>query len=131
MNHGQDDFDEHLRRALHEAADGVQPTDGGLDRIRRSLTRPRPVLLAGMMAAYAAAAQWASSGLHRLMAWLQTVFGATPEGQQGAPGMPRWRRPRAGTTLAALLAAAVVVVGVVALTPALRQSLPGIAVGSR
>src|SRR5215467_8206554 len=107
MSHEPDDFDEHLRRALHEAADGVQPADGGLDRIRRSLTRPRPVLLAGLMTAWATAAQWASSGLHALMAWLQTVFGATAEGPQGAPGMPRWRRPRAGAALAALLAAAV------------------------
>ena len=129
MNRGQDDFDEHLRRALHEAADRVQPTDGGLDRIRRSLARPRPVLVAAIMAAWATAAQWASSGLHTLMAWPRTVFGAPPESQQGAPTGSR--RPRAGTALAALLAAAVAVAGVFVLTPALRQSLPGMAVGSR
>jgi hypothetical protein len=129
MSRGQDDFDEHLRRALHEAADRVQPTHGGLDRIRRSLTRPRPVLLAAVMAAWATAVQWASSGLQTLMAWLRTVFGATPESQQGAPKGSR--RPWAGTALAALLAAAVAVAGVFALTPALRQSLPGMAVRSR
>src|SRR5262245_8571030 len=114
MSRGQDDFDEHVRRALHEAADRVQPTDGDVHRIRRSWTRPRPVLLAAIMAAWATAAQWASSGLHTLMAWLRTVFGATPEGQRGPPRGSR--RPRAGTALAALLAAAVAVAGVLALT---------------
>src|SRR5215470_13975290 len=57
MSRGRDDFEERLRRALHDAADRVEPADGGLDRIRRSVPRPRPVLLAAMMAACAAAAR--------------------------------------------------------------------------
>jgi hypothetical protein len=129
MSRGQDEFDERLRRALHDAADRVQPADDGLDKIRRSLRRPRPVLLAGMMAACGTAARRAWGGLHTFMAWLPTVFAATPQSQRGAPpGMPR--RRRAGTALVALLAAAVAVAGVFALTAVLRQSAPGTAAGS-
>ena len=129
MSRGQDEFDERLRRALHDAADRVQPTDGGLDKIRRSLTRPRSVLLAGMMAACATVARWASGGLHTLMAWLSTVFAASESQRKAPQGMSR-RRARAGTALVTLLAAAVAVAGAFALTPVLRQSLPGTAVGS-
>jgi hypothetical protein len=129
MSRGQDEFDERLRRALHDAADRVQPTDGGLDKIRRSLTRPRPVLLAGMMAACATAARRASGGLHTLMAWLPTVFAASASQRRPPPGGSR-RRAEAGTALVTLLAAAVAVAGAFALTPALRRSLPGMAVGS-
>ena len=130
MSRDRDDFEERLRRALHDAADRVEPAAGGLDRIRRSLTGPRPVLLAGMMIACATAARRAAAGLHAVMAWLPTVFAAPSDSQPGAPpGMPR-RRVRAGTAVVAVLAAAVTVAGVFALTPVLRQSLPGTVLGS-
>jgi hypothetical protein len=50
MNRGDRDYDELLRRALHEAADWLEPSDNGLDRIRARLTGPRSTPVAWMTA---------------------------------------------------------------------------------
>jgi len=45
------DYDEILRRALRTAADGIEPSGDGLERIRARLTTPRPLASAWLMAA--------------------------------------------------------------------------------
>jgi len=49
MNHSDPDHDELLSRALHEAVDWLEPSEGGLERIRARLTRPRSAPLAWVM----------------------------------------------------------------------------------
>jgi hypothetical protein len=50
MTHSeQEDF---LRRALHAVADTIEPAPDGLERIRQRLSRPRPVVVAWVIAAW-------------------------------------------------------------------------------
>jgi hypothetical protein len=50
MNRSDRDYDELLRRALHEAVDWLEPSEDGLERIRARLKRPRSTPVAWMMA---------------------------------------------------------------------------------
>src|ERR1700733_7398381 len=114
------DFEEILGRALHAAADSVEPADDGLQRIRARLTTPRPLLVAWVMAGYSAGASRARSGLLAISAWLQGVRGAVSENARGAgPGRLRGRRHPARLRAGAVLAIAVFLMtaGVLALTP--------------
>ncbi len=71
------DYDDVLRRVLHAAADLVEPSPDGLERIRARLTPPQPALIAWLLAAYSdlvtpargwaqSAVNWAQPALSRL-----------------------------------------------------------------
>jgi hypothetical protein len=98
MNGSDHDCDEFLRRALHEAADWLEPSEDGLERIRARLTRPRSTPVAWMMAAF---------------------------GRRVPPRAPRRGRSRRWRCAAALLSTAVVAAaaGALALTPLPRQAV--------
>jgi hypothetical protein len=53
MRQREFDYEEILRRALRTAADGIEPSGDGLERIRARLTTPRPLASAWLMAGYA------------------------------------------------------------------------------
>ena len=112
------DLDEILRRALHAAAGSVQPADDGLDRIQARLTTPRPLLVAWVIAAWAAVARRTAGALASVSTWRQSVPGAAR-----GPGHARpspWRlRPTAVLAMAAFVVAA----GVIALTPLPQQAM--------
>jgi len=112
------DLDEILRRALHAAAGSVQPADDGLDRIQARLTTPRPLLVAWVMAAWAAVARRTAGALSSVSTWRQSVPGAVR-----GPGHARpspWRlRPAAVLAMAAFVVAA----AVIALTPLPQQAM--------
>jgi hypothetical protein len=55
MTHSEQE--EILRRALHEVADAIEPAADGLERIRERLSRPRPLLVAWLMACWTGLAQ--------------------------------------------------------------------------
>jgi hypothetical protein len=114
------DLDDILRRALHTAAESVEPADDGLERIRARLSPPRPLLVAWVMAGYAAVARHTVGALSSVSAWLQSVPGAvrghTLEHARRSP----WRlHPIAALGMAAF----VIVAGVIALTPVSQQAM--------
>jgi hypothetical protein len=67
MNTINRDYDEILRRALHAAADSVEPSADGLERIRARL-RPQPLL------SVASAIAWYSEAATRITAWVAPVL---------------------------------------------------------
>src|ERR1700735_1984722 len=71
MSQHDHDFDEVLRRALHAAADSVQPAGDGLERIRARLTRPVPLPVAWVMASYRSASGAVLSRLRLLATWME------------------------------------------------------------
>ena len=75
MSQHDRDFEDLLRRALHSAADSVEPAQDGLERIRTRLTKPYPLPVAWMMAVYSQVARWTLGGLSSVWAWLQPVPG--------------------------------------------------------
>ncbi len=84
-------YEQVLRRALHAAADGIEPEANGLERIRARLTMPAPLPVAWLNAGYADV-----SGL--TMGWLQTLG----EWLRAVTSRFRGRRGRAaGTALTA------------------------------
>jgi hypothetical protein len=90
-----------LRRALHQAADSVEPATDGLSQIRARLATPRPLLIAWLVAAWetasqfvmlrlepalAALAEWLSTGLRTAERHLQPVTDRLrPAGQRLGP----------------------------------------------
>jgi hypothetical protein len=71
MNHGDRDYDELLSRALHEAVDWLEPSEGGLERIRARLTRPRSTPLAWVMVLLSGwRARLRAARSHRSRRWL-------------------------------------------------------------
>lgn len=50
MSQHYDEYEEFIRRALHAAADSVEPSEDGLERIRRRLGAPHSVPVAWVMA---------------------------------------------------------------------------------
>ncbi len=52
MMHRERDYDDVLRRALLAAADSIEPSSDGLERIRARLTPPMPLAAAWLMAGY-------------------------------------------------------------------------------
>ncbi len=71
-----------LRRALHAAADSVEPSDDGLERIRARLTTPYPLPVAWVMVAYSVVSRWVLGGLESALAWLRSVTGPARERPQ-------------------------------------------------
>ena len=68
------EYDDVLRRVLHAAADLVEPSPDGLERIRARLTRPQPAVIAWLLAGYSdlvtPARGWAQSAVN----WAQPVL---------------------------------------------------------
>jgi hypothetical protein len=68
------EYDDVLRRVLHAAADLVEPSPDGLERIRARLTPPQPALIAWLLAGYSdlirPARGWAQSAVN----WAQPVL---------------------------------------------------------
>lgn len=108
------DYDDILRRALHAAAESVEPSGDGLERIRERLGRP-PLL------SFSSISGWGSVAAVRLTGWAVPAFGTaceifwalvdrfkptdTPPGHAARPGL-RWLRPVTATGLAIFVVAA-------------------------
>jgi hypothetical protein len=74
------DHEERLRHALRAAADSVEPAADGLERIRARLTRPRPAVVAWMVAG-------AEPGVLRLRPMLTRLrLRVSPAGRAVRPG---------------------------------------------
>src|SRR5450755_106192 len=99
MRQREFDYDEILRRALRAAADGIEPSGDGLERIRARLTTPRPLTSAWLMAGYtdvalpALARLW--SALESLRGWLRPAIGRA--GQTRTSNRAPGGRPSRGT----------------------------------
>ncbi len=74
------DYDDILRRALCTAADSIEPSGDGLERIRARLTTPRPLPSAWLMAGYS---DVALPALLRLWSALVSMRGWRPSGAAG------------------------------------------------
>jgi hypothetical protein len=110
-----------LRRALHAAADAIEPEFDGLDRIQARLGRPRPVAVAWVEAAWTDLRLRAPSGLQSAIEWLASAFrlawerfGPTP-GRTGSRASRTlgWLRPAAalGVTVAIVAGGAYFAIG--------------------
>lgn len=119
------DLEDLLRRALHSAADSLEPSSDSLQRIRARLTAPYAVPAAWMIAAYAAVARRVLGGLDSLWAWLSVPPGPAQQCRRvmrpGPP--PRWHRGRVRLAVAVVAAAFAVTIGVSTVTPPLRQAI--------
>jgi hypothetical protein len=107
------DYDDMLRRALHAAADSVEPSADGLERIRARL-KPQPLL------SFASAVAWYSEAAARITAWVAPVLRSVLDAfwsvmdrfrpAERAPGEdgPRfgWLRPMAAMGTAIFVVAA-------------------------
>ena len=80
MRQREFDYDDILRRALRTAADGIEPSGDGLERIRARLTTPRPLAAAWLMAGYTDVA-------------LPALARAVVRPEQPAPLAPSRQRP--------------------------------------
>jgi hypothetical protein len=102
------DYEEALRRALHAAADSIEPSADGLERIRERLNRP--------MLSFEAASAWSAgtaAWLRRVMEPVVAAFWAVIDRFRPAPAKagharPRynWIRPVAGMGIAVFVVAA-------------------------
>src|SRR5258708_38177473 len=101
--------EEILRRALHAAADRIEPAPDGLERIRARLSKPRPLAVAWLMAGWTGVAQPAllrmepavASLFERLGAWLRLGIKSPGAGGQRLPPPGGRRRPPGGRPPAA------------------------------
>ena len=111
MRQREFDYDDILSRALRTAADGIEPSGDGLERIRARLTTPRPLAAAWLMAGYtdvalpAFARLWSTLGSLRV--WLRPDAGRSAQTRAGyrhlapGPALVRrygWLRPAAVAT---------------------------------
>src|SRR5260370_8948974 len=93
--------EETLRRALHAAADRIEPAPDGLERIRARLSKPRPLAVAWLMVCWTGVAQPAllrmepavASLFERLGAWLRLRLNALGPRGEGPPPPARALRP--------------------------------------
>lgn len=118
MSRHQRTYDDALSRALHAAADQIEPSGDGLERIRARLSPPMPAPAAWMTTGYQRAAGQLLGRVTSLGAWLESLAGQIAEryrldssDQDGGSHALRWLRP-AG---AAATAAVIVVMGVFAI----------------
>ncbi|HEY2508595.1 MAG TPA: hypothetical protein VGI58_18905, partial [Streptosporangiaceae bacterium] len=117
MSRHQRTYDEALSRALHAAADQIEPSGDGLERIRARLGPPMPAPAAWMSTSYQRALGQLLGRATSLGAWLEAIVGQIADryrpGARDADGPQslRWLRP-AG---AAATAAVIVIMGVFAL----------------
>ena len=102
------DYEEALRRALHAAADSIEPSADGLERIRERLNRP--------MLSFESASAWSAGAAAWFRRWMEPVvvaFWAVVDRFRPAPGQPgharprySWIRPVAGMGIAVFVVAA-------------------------
>ena len=118
MSRHQRTYDDALSRALHAAADQIEPSGDGLERIRARLSPPMPAPAAWMATGYQRAVGQLLGRVTSLGAWLESLAGQIAEryrldssDQDGGSHALRWLRP-AG---AAATAAVIVVMGVFAI----------------
>ena len=114
MSQRDRDHDEILRRALHAAANSVEPAEDGLERIRAQLTTPYPMALAWVMAGCSSLARYAVGAPQSALAWLETGLGGVRAERFRAaqPGLPPGRRLAwLSPAVAAAIAAVVVIAG--------------------
>ncbi len=85
--------EERLRRALHAAAESIEPAADGLERIRARLARPRPLAVAWLMAGWTDLAQPAMLRIEQVWAKLAELLGVwlRPVGSLWASGAERLR----------------------------------------
>ena len=106
MRQREFDYEDILRGALRTAADGIEPSGDGLERIRARLTTPRPLAAAWLMAGYTdvvlPALARAGSALSSLRVWLRPDSGRAAQARAAyrhlGPGLVRrygWLRPAA------------------------------------
>src|SRR5260370_42647578 len=100
--------EETLRRALHAAADRIEPAPDGLERIRARLSKPRPLAVAWLMAGWTGVAQPALLRMEPAVASLFEPLGArlrlvnkSPGAGVEPPRPPGARRPPPGARRAA------------------------------
>ncbi len=112
MTQDHRDLEDLLRRALHSAADSLEPSENGLERVRARLATPYPMPVAWLMAAYSQVARRTLGGLESIWAWLQALPGQTRRRWRGTRPSPpqRWHPPR--VSLAAALAGAAFAVAI-------------------
>jgi hypothetical protein len=118
MSRHQRTYDETLSRALHAAADQIEPSGDGLERIRARLGPPMPAPAAWLHTSYQRVAGQLLGQLTSLGAWLESLAGQIADryrpgarDDSGGSAPMRWLRP-AG---AAATAAVIVVMGVFAI----------------
>jgi hypothetical protein len=103
-----------LRRALHSAAEYIEPAPGGLERIQERLRRPRPVLVAQLEAAWTVVVMRAPDVIEAVRRRTANVlrlvwdrFGPKTAGQ----GPLRWLRPLAAISVAVFVVGAGAYIG--------------------
>jgi hypothetical protein len=98
------DHEAYLRRALHEAADSLEPRGDGLERIRARLRQPRPAFSARLEAVWAEiimrAPAWLQDAIYRVGDWLRIAYERFAPAQ--APGKHRSRTQSLLRPLAAM-----------------------------
>jgi hypothetical protein len=109
-----------LRRALHAAADAIEPRADGLEHIRARLRRPRPLALAWAEAAWTDVRLRAPAGLDSWRERLLSVIGLAWDrfgprrgmsGHRGARSLG-WLRPLAALSVTVFIVAAGVYVAI-------------------
>ena len=107
MNRSDREYDELLRRALHEAVDWLEPSGDGLERIRARLTRPRSTPVAWVMAVFAGRARLRAARSDRSRRWqcvaalLSTAAVAGAAGALALTPLPRQAVSRTGALIRA------------------------------
>jgi surface antigen len=122
MSQHQDDHEDFLRRALHAAADSVEPSDDGLERIRARLRAPHPRPVAWLMAAYSEMLLRALGALDSGWVWLHTVLGTAHERWRARPGVPHRQARLMSASLATAMITAALLVAMSASVLTLRQT---------
>jgi hypothetical protein len=106
-----------LRRALLSAAEYIEPTPGGLERIQERLGRPRPLLVAQLEAAWTVLLMRAPDVIEAIRCRAAKVlglvwdrFGPKPVPRQG-PQWLSWLRPLVAMSVAVFVLGAGVYIG--------------------
>jgi hypothetical protein len=122
MSHALPDHEAVLRRILHAAAEQIEPSADGLERIQARLTHPRPVPVAWICAIGTGLSLRIPPGLRpaidRILREIRVAtehFMPAPENRPQGGGSPprlRWLRPVAAMGTAVAIVAAVVYVSI-------------------
>jgi hypothetical protein len=119
------DAEDMLRSALRSAADSLEPSQDGLERIHARLTTPHAPPVAWITAVYSAVARRLLGGLDSVWAWLSGLPGpARQPWQVTRPGPQlRWHQLRMRLAIAVGAAVFAAAIGVSAVTPPLHLAI--------